>query len=237
MGFALFEWIRPSVPVIGLVVALLLAATFFSLPYLTMLNFILTTALITTLFFITLFLLFEVLRTIDTETSALRFFSTGIALLALGGLGGTGLAYVILRCSSTLPYYDELFRFLPAVFILIIIVVLLLSFRNIAALVKKRAFEKELDTSKLEDRCYIVTQRHGLTKREGEVLTLLAMGRNVPSIAETLLISAATVKTHVLHIYRKIGVSSRQELLNVMYDEGGDKWTEQPFSVKTTRRP
>jgi len=49
----------------------------------------------------------------------------------------------------------------------------------------------------------------GLTEREVEVLRLLARGNSRRQIADELFISQATVHTHVLHIYEKVGVSSR----------------------------
>jgi predicted ATPase/DNA-binding CsgD family transcriptional regulator len=51
----------------------------------------------------------------------------------------------------------------------------------------------------------------GLTTREREVLSLLAAGRTYPQIAETLFLSPATIRTHVQHVYAKLGVSSRHE--------------------------
>ncbi len=48
-----------------------------------------------------------------------------------------------------------------------------------------------------------------LTKREFEVLTLIAEGMNNREIAEKLFISEKTVKNHVSNIFKKIGVSDR----------------------------
>ena len=48
-----------------------------------------------------------------------------------------------------------------------------------------------------------------LTWRETTVLELLANGKSNKEIARTLFISAETVKTHVSHILRKLGVQSR----------------------------
>jgi HD-GYP domain-containing protein (c-di-GMP phosphodiesterase class II) len=48
-----------------------------------------------------------------------------------------------------------------------------------------------------------------LTQREVQVLRLLARGSSRRQIADQLFISEATVHTHVLHIYEKVGVSSR----------------------------
>jgi DNA-binding NarL/FixJ family response regulator len=49
----------------------------------------------------------------------------------------------------------------------------------------------------------------GLTGRELEVLALVAKGQSNPSIARTLFLSEATVKTHLLHAFEKLGVGDR----------------------------
>jgi HD-GYP domain-containing protein (c-di-GMP phosphodiesterase class II) len=49
----------------------------------------------------------------------------------------------------------------------------------------------------------------GLTKREVEVLRLIALGLKYSEIAEQLVISRKTARHHVEHIYAKIGVSNR----------------------------
>jgi two-component system nitrate/nitrite response regulator NarL len=48
-----------------------------------------------------------------------------------------------------------------------------------------------------------------LTDRECEVLTLVAEGRSNPQIAEYLHVAPSTVKTHVGHLFEKLGVSDR----------------------------
>jgi DNA-binding CsgD family transcriptional regulator len=58
----------------------------------------------------------------------------------------------------------------------------------------------------------------GLTSREAEIFGHLSRGSTVPRIAEQLYITPGTVKTHVIHIYRKAGVNSRQDLLD-LYSE------------------
>lgn len=67
--------------------------------------------------------------------------------------------------------------------------------------------------SSMEELCCAAAERHGLTQREGDVLQLLARGRSVPFIADALSISQSTTKGHVRHIYAKMGVASKQELL------------------------
>ena len=48
-----------------------------------------------------------------------------------------------------------------------------------------------------------------LSDRETQVLALVAQGQSNPSIAKTLFVSEATVKTHLLHVFEKLGVNDR----------------------------
>ena len=51
----------------------------------------------------------------------------------------------------------------------------------------------------------------GLSRREVEVLVLVASGRTNRQIAEQLFLSVATVERHLVNLYRKIGVHRRTE--------------------------
>ena len=51
----------------------------------------------------------------------------------------------------------------------------------------------------------------GLTDREREILACAAAGRSNKEIADQLCVSLDTVKTHLHHIYRKLGVNGRVE--------------------------
>jgi NarL family two-component system response regulator LiaR len=57
--------------------------------------------------------------------------------------------------------------------------------------------------------------RSPLTNREWEVLGLLAEQRSNADIAEALVVSAATVRSHMKNILRKLGARSRQEAVAV----------------------
>jgi DNA-binding CsgD family transcriptional regulator len=63
----------------------------------------------------------------------------------------------------------------------------------------------------------------GLTPRELEVLTLVASGRANAHAAQELGISAATIKTHLERIYRKLGVKGRSEAARML-------WTAPPLT-------
>ncbi|MFE9768122.1 response regulator [Streptomyces sp. NPDC005808] len=55
----------------------------------------------------------------------------------------------------------------------------------------------------------VVGPAHELSRREIEVVRLMAEGRSNRAIAEALFLSEATVKTHLVRIYRKLKVSNR----------------------------
>jgi DNA-binding NarL/FixJ family response regulator len=58
------------------------------------------------------------------------------------------------------------------------------------------------------------------TPRELEVLRLVAGGASNREAAARLFISEATVKTHLLHLYEKLGVNDRAAAVAVAYDRG-----------------
>lgn len=53
----------------------------------------------------------------------------------------------------------------------------------------------------------------GLTSRESEVVALLSTGMSNRSIAESLFVSENTVRTHLKSIFKKVGVTSRSQLV------------------------
>ena len=67
-----------------------------------------------------------------------------------------------------------------------------------------------------DDAAADIAKEFGLSKRETEVFSLLAKGRDTAYIQEKLFISSGTVCSHRDRIYRKLGVHSRQELLDLV---------------------
>jgi DNA-binding CsgD family transcriptional regulator len=74
----------------------------------------------------------------------------------------------------------------------------------------------DLSESMLAERCRELSLQHSLTQREEEIMGLLAQGRSGPFIQEHLYISKGTVKTHIKHIYNKMGINSRQQLIDLI---------------------
>lgn len=64
------------------------------------------------------------------------------------------------------------------------------------------------------------TPRMSLTPRELEVLELVASGSSNRDIGQTLMLSEATVKSHLVHIYDKLGVRSRTSAVAAAREQG-----------------
>jgi two-component system, NarL family, nitrate/nitrite response regulator NarL len=60
-----------------------------------------------------------------------------------------------------------------------------------------------------EIRLRAVNDAPALTDREREILRMIAAGKSLPEIAAELFLGVTTVKTHVQHVYEKLGVSDR----------------------------
>lgn len=64
-------------------------------------------------------------------------------------------------------------------------------------------------------RCKMLEEQYGLSQREGEVLILIAEGRSSSRIQQDLSIAAGTANYHTRNIYAKLGVHSRQEVIDL----------------------
>jgi DNA-binding CsgD family transcriptional regulator len=68
----------------------------------------------------------------------------------------------------------------------------------------------------LQQHCSILAAKYDLSSRELQVLTELARGKTIPTIADDLVVSENTIKAHTKSIYRKIGIHTREELIAIV---------------------
>ena len=84
---------------------------------------------------------------------------------------------------------------------------------------QQRASTRKSLTEKA-DQVDFAADRFLLTKRESEVLFYLAKGYSRPYIEKKLFISKGTAKTHIFRIFQKLGVSSQDELIELIEQNG-----------------
>lgn len=89
----------------------------------------------------------------------------------------------------------------------------------------KDAEDQSSDAS-ITERVQAVAEAFGLTGREADVLEILARGHGLGRVQETLYIAEGTAITHRRHIYQKLGVHSKAELID-MVSTFGDEGIEE----------
>ncbi len=157
------------------------------------------------------------------DTSNVRRTSArGLLVMATAGFMASLFSAIFLGpLYGTISLQDALFVLIPAALMIAIVAMAVVVRQELLGVFfPDIRFTSELDTSSLENRCHLLATTYRLTTREEEVLTLLSEGRNEPYLQEHLTISRATVKTHIAHIYQKAGVCSRQELLDLLRQQG-----------------
>jgi len=82
------------------------------------------------------------------------------------------------------------------------------------------AIQQRLVTATLATTGPAPTLPDDLTTREVEVLRLIAAGLSNTEIAAALVLSAATVKTHINHIFQKTGARDRAQAVRYAYQHG-----------------
>jgi len=92
-------------------------------------------------------------------------------------------------------------------------------FRAVEAAARGEAVLSPAVASRLMDRVR-EPAREPLSQREREVLTLVARGSTNKEAAKKLFISEATVKTHLIHVYAKLGVKDRAAAVAVAFERG-----------------
>ena len=68
----------------------------------------------------------------------------------------------------------------------------------------------------IEQRCMVLASQRGLSPRETDVLVAFAHGRNVAYLASQLVLSENTIRSHSKTLYTKLGVHSKQELIDLV---------------------
>lgn len=154
-------------------------------------------------------------------------FSRSFALGRLGNASGMfvgwALAAVVLALDKAIGG-SPMIQMLPLALVVGLVAIIMACSYGDSGISQSKDFGRLSDDAvgswKLS--CESICDAYGLSPREREVFALCAKGRDTPFICGKLYISAHTVKSHIYHIYGKMGIHSQQELIS-MVEERADE--------------
>lgn len=168
-----------------------------------------------------LFLVYAVMAVFFSTYGSDRAAYGSFLMLAVSFAGGC----VVGRVGSAFAVSCEPFSSNVAVLaaILAVVAALLLCVRMPACASPSPAASSPADPSAdflLEKRVDRAADAHALGRREKEALSLLLAGKTAGEIARIMVVAPGTAKSHVYHVYRKLGVHSRAELFEMFGLDG-----------------
>ena len=169
------------------------------------------------LFEVLLIMYFGILTTKGYATPALTFAMAG-GFVRLGLAAGNSLA--LWYESMAVPVTQGLTPPTCLAFMCLLAVVLVPLVRMEFSIVALTAAPPT--RNEVEEICAEAAAEFGLSAREAEILLLIARGHTTNSMAEKLVISPYTVNTHIRHIYDKMQIHKRSELLNYLNMQRSD---------------
>lgn len=169
------------------------------------------------LFEVLLIMYFGILTTKGYATPALTFAMAG-GFVRLGLAAGNSLA--LWYESMAVPVVQALTPPTCLAFMCLLAVVLMPLVRMEFSIVALTAAPPT--RNEVEEICAEAAAEFGLSAREAEILLLIARGHTTNSMAEKLVISPYTVNTHIRHIYDKMQIHKRSELLNYLNMQRSD---------------
>jgi DNA-binding CsgD family transcriptional regulator/MFS family permease len=135
--------------------------------------------------------------------------------------GGMLLGSCLVPLVSASHLSDSVLVIIALVGAYILVLATVFIFNNSKVNLAIKATSSDLDlgyiTRAIELRCEELGQKYGLTMREKEMLGYLVQGRSLPYLEEVLHISHGTANSHRDHIYSKMNVHSKQELLDSFF--------------------
>lgn len=152
---------------------------------------------------------------------ALRAPSDGIPAIGAYGLF-SGFMHVFLLC-GLMASLGDLQEISPAAYAVIASLIVYSMFLILFASQRRSEAKQSAsgvvffgDRESFHDSCRSIAEEKGLSKREAEIMEMVILGKGVDAIAENLCISTHTVRTHNKNIYKKLGVHTKAELLELV---------------------
>ncbi|MDR1422808.1 MAG: helix-turn-helix transcriptional regulator [Coriobacteriales bacterium] len=156
------------------------------------------------------------------DTPPLRVFGVTQLSIALGLMLGHILGFIM--DSESFGIVEVTRASTACVYLLMTVTTLVLSENHIAGYwsLLKVMPETSVRQQDLSTRCKELGEEFSLTTREVEMLMLLARGRSIPYVTERLHVSESTARTHMKHIYEKLNVHTKQDLIDLVDSDLAD---------------
>lgn len=166
----------------------------------------------------------------QTKLPALILYGASEAVIGFASLLGVAIGFTFSGFIET-GGVAIMALALVAVYLLSTIVLFVLKDRSIADYSADRedgdasegGFRKNGPTYIVEDRverrCREISKQAQLTPRESDILGCLAQGRSTQYMAEKFTVSENTVKSHVKNVYQKLGVHSKQDVIDIINED------------------
>ncbi len=145
--------------------------------------------------------------------SGVMVFGIGWGMVSLGTLLGQSAGTAL--CTVGAPFSPQALSLIALLATVCILVSYMFVFNetDLRELVKTHE-TGEVRRQRFQERCRSIAEHCKLTPKETEIMILYAKGRTSKHIQEELFISRGTVTTHLRHIYQKLDVHDKQELIN-----------------------
>lgn len=165
----------------------------------------------------------------------MRSLSLPVSSILLIGLGLIALlSYTRVDAGALIAYQRHM---LMALFVMAVAALLATPGSRMWRMILEGVDRSERNTEgpSFAERCETVAQEYGLTEREAEILGYLGRGHSAAYVAEMLVIAESTARSHRKNIYRKLGINSREELLELL-DSRSESTVEHPSENPATSR-
>lgn len=145
--------------------------------------------------------------------SGVKVFGIGWGMVSLGTLLGQAAGHLL--CQISTPFSPQMLSLIALLATVCILISYMFVFNesDMAKLVKTNE-KPETRHQRFQERCRRVSEYFKLTPKETEIMILYAKGRTSKHIQDELFISRGTVTTHLRHIYQKLDVHDKQEMID-----------------------
>jgi DNA-binding CsgD family transcriptional regulator len=150
--------------------------------------------------------------------SSVVVFGGGWGMITLGAFLGSAVAGFLQTFG---PFSHQTFSTIALVAAIVVFFCYMFIFNEKNLLefsegIEAATTEEPKRTRPFQERCREIAAEYELSARETEVMILFAKGRSTRHIQEDLFISRGTATTHLRHIYQKLDIHDKQQLLDLI---------------------